>query len=174
MKAYFGINNKIYKDDKTIILVFLKKMSKRRGSTFVEGWYLKLINKAIPEVEKTFKKLCEAFEKTFIPKDIKDRACQTIYSLSIVMILFPHHSILLIIHSRCLLTWRGRGSVCFLNTTYLLTHRFSTFSVAHALPTMVVFFLFLFAPLFAAFLLTIYVALCKPGCAVSAADTSSV
>ena len=46
--------------------------------------------------------------------------------------------------------------------------------VVHALPAMVFFFLFLFMLLFAAFLLTIYVALCKPGCAVSAADTSSV
>ena len=47
-------------------------------------------------------------------------------------------------------------------------------AVAHAPPTMVFFFLFLFALLFAAFLLTVYIALCKPGCAVSAADTSSV
>ena len=46
--------------------------------------------------------------------------------------------------------------------------------VAHALPAMVFFFLFLFVPLFATFLLTVYVVLCKPGCAVSAADTSSV
>ena len=46
--------------------------------------------------------------------------------------------------------------------------------VAHALPAMVFFFLFLFTPLLAAFLLTVYVTLCKPGCAVSAADTSSV
>ena len=46
--------------------------------------------------------------------------------------------------------------------------------VAHAPPAMVFFFLFLFMPLFAAFLLTVYVTLCKPGCAVSAADTSSV
>ena len=29
---------------------------------------------------------------------------------------------------------------------------------------MVFFFLFLFVPLFAAFLLTVYIALCKPGC----------
>ena len=47
-------------------------------------------------------------------------------------------------------------------------------AVAHAPPAMVFFFLFLFAPLFAAFLLTIYVVLCKPGCAISAADMSSV
>ena len=46
--------------------------------------------------------------------------------------------------------------------------------VAHALPTMVFFFLFLFTPLFAAFLLTVYIVLCKPGCAISTADTSSV
>ena len=45
-----------------------------------------------------------------------------------VMILFPYCSILLIVHSRCLLTWRGRGSVCFLNTAYLLVHSPSTFS----------------------------------------------
>ena len=41
-------------------------------------------------------------------------------------------------------------------------------------PTMVFFFLFLFVPLFAAFSLTVYVTLCKPGCAISAADMSSV
>ena len=82
MKAYFGMNNEIYKDDKTVILVFLNKMSKGRGSTFAEGWYLKLINEAIPNSEKTFRKLCAAFEEAFIPKDIKDWACQMIYSLS--------------------------------------------------------------------------------------------
>ena len=47
-------------------------------------------------------------------------------------------------------------------------------TVAHAPPAMVFFFLFLFAPLFAASLLTVYIALCKLGCAISAADTSSV
>ena len=47
-------------------------------------------------------------------------------------------------------------------------------SVAHAPPAMVFFFLFLFAPLLTAVLLTVYVTLCKPGCAVSAADTSLV
>ena len=47
-------------------------------------------------------------------------------------------------------------------------------SVAHAPPAMVFFFLFLFTPLFATFLPTVYVALCKPGCAISAADTSLV
>ena len=47
-------------------------------------------------------------------------------------------------------------------------------TVAHALPAMVFFFLFLFMPLFAAFLLTVYIALCKPGCAISTADTSLV
>ena len=47
-------------------------------------------------------------------------------------------------------------------------------SVAHAPPAMVFFFLVLFAPLLAAALLTIYVTLCKPGCAVSAVDMSLV
>ena len=82
MKAYFSMNNEVYKDDKTTILVFLNKMSKGRGGTFAEGWYLKLANPAIPESKKTFKKLCAAFEETFILKDIKDRARQTVYSLS--------------------------------------------------------------------------------------------
>ena len=82
MKAYFGMNEEIYKDDKTIMVVFLNKMSKGRGGTFTKGWYIKLVNPAIPDSEKMFKKLCNTFEETFIPKDIKDRAHQTIYSLS--------------------------------------------------------------------------------------------
>ena len=44
-----------------------------------------------------------------------------------VTILFPYHSILLIIHSHCFLTWRG--SVRFLNTAYFLVHSLSTFSL---------------------------------------------
>ena len=44
-----------------------------------------------------------------------------------VTILFPYRSILLIIHSRCFLTWRG--GVCFLNTAYLLVCSSSTFSL---------------------------------------------
>ena len=82
MKAYFWMNDHIYKDEKNIVLVFLNKMSKERGGTFAEGWYMKLVNPAIPDLEKMFDKLCKAFEETFIPKDIKDQACQTIYSLS--------------------------------------------------------------------------------------------
>ena len=46
-----------------------------------------------------------------------------------VTILFTYCSVLLIVHSRCLLTWRGRGSIHFLNTTYLLVHSLSTFSL---------------------------------------------
>ena len=46
-----------------------------------------------------------------------------------VTILFPHHSILLIVHSCRLLTWRGRGSALFLNTAYLLVRNLSTFSL---------------------------------------------
>ena len=47
-------------------------------------------------------------------------------------------------------------------------------TVAHAPPAMVLFFLFLFLPLTFAFVLTAVAVLCKPGCAVSAADMSSV
>ena len=47
-------------------------------------------------------------------------------------------------------------------------------TVAHAPPTLVLFFLFLFLPLTFVFVLTAVTVLCKPGCAVSAADTSSV
>ena len=82
MKAYFGMNDQIYKDKKNIVLVFLNKMSKGRGGTFAEGWYIKLINTAIPKSKNTFKKLCDTFEETFILMDIKDQACQTVYSLS--------------------------------------------------------------------------------------------
>ena len=44
-----------------------------------------------------------------------------------VTILFPYRSILLIVHSRHLFTWRG--SVRFLNTAYLLVRSSSTFSL---------------------------------------------
>ena len=82
MKAYFVINEKIYTEDATTVLIFLNKLSKGRGATFMEGWYMKLANPGIPDSEKTFKKLCRAFEEALVPKDLKDRACQTVYSLS--------------------------------------------------------------------------------------------
>ena len=82
MKAYFVINNKVYTEDATTVLIFLNKLSKGRGATFAEGWYMKLANPGIPDLEKTFKKLCKAFEEAFVPKDLKDRACQTVYSLN--------------------------------------------------------------------------------------------
>ena len=43
---------------------------------------MKLANPGIPDSERTFKKLCRAFEEAFVPKDLKDRAHQTVYSLS--------------------------------------------------------------------------------------------
>ena len=46
-----------------------------------------------------------------------------------VTILFSSCSVLLIVHSCRLLTWRGRGSVLFLNTAYLLVRSLSTFSL---------------------------------------------
>ena len=46
-----------------------------------------------------------------------------------VTILFPYCSILIFIHSCCLLTWRGRGNGHFFNSTYLLLCSFSTFSL---------------------------------------------
>ena len=82
MKAYFVINDKVYTEDATTVLIFLNKLSKGRGATFAEGWYMKLANPGIPDSEKTFKKLCKAFEEAFVPKDLKDWACQTVYSLS--------------------------------------------------------------------------------------------
>ena len=72
MKAYFVINEKIYMEDTTTVLIFLNKLSKGRGATFAKGWYMKLANPGIPDSEKTFKKLCKAFEEAFIPKDLKD------------------------------------------------------------------------------------------------------
>ena len=82
MKAYFIINEKGYTEDATTVLIFLNKLSKERGATFAEGWYMKLANPVIPDSEKTFKKVCKAFEEAFVPKDLKDQACQTVYSLS--------------------------------------------------------------------------------------------
>ena len=42
-----------------------------------------------------------------------------------VTVLFPHHSILLFTHTRCLLTWRGRRH--YINTSYLFIHTLSSF-----------------------------------------------
>ena len=72
MKAYFVINDKVYTEDATTVLIFLNKLSKGRGATFAEGWYMKLANPGISDSEKTFKKLCKAFEEVFVPKDLKD------------------------------------------------------------------------------------------------------
>ena len=33
-------------------------------------------------LRKDFQKLCKAFEEAFVPKDLKDQACQTVYSLN--------------------------------------------------------------------------------------------
>ena len=82
MKAYFVINEKVYTEDATTVLIFLNKLSKGRGATFAKGWYMKLANPAIPDSEKTFKKLCKAFKEAFVLKDLKDQACQTVYSLN--------------------------------------------------------------------------------------------
>ena len=35
-----------------------------------------------PRLRKDFQKLCKAFEEAFVPKDLKDRAHQTVYSLN--------------------------------------------------------------------------------------------
>ena len=82
MKAYFVINKKVYTEDATTVLIFLNKLSKGRGATFAKGWYMKLANPGIPDSEKTFKKLCRAFEEAFVLKDLKDQARQTVYSLN--------------------------------------------------------------------------------------------
>ena len=82
MKAYFVINERVYTKDTTTVLIFLNKLSKGRGATFTEGWYMKLANPGIPNSEKTFKNLCKAFEEAFVPRDLKDQARQTVYSLN--------------------------------------------------------------------------------------------
>ena len=74
MKAYFTLNQDIYKDDQTKTVVLLNKMSKGRGAIFAEGWYLKLMDATIPENEKVLSKLCDDFEEAFIPKDLQDQA----------------------------------------------------------------------------------------------------
>ena len=38
MKAYFVINERVYTEDTTTVLIFLNKLSKGRGTTFAEGW----------------------------------------------------------------------------------------------------------------------------------------
>ena len=73
MKAYFDINRDIY-DEKAWVLITLNKIGRGRGTTLSKGWYLKLDDEEIPNSEKTFKKLCDAFALAFISKDIADQA----------------------------------------------------------------------------------------------------
>ena len=75
---------------------------------------------------------CSRLRSLEVPRSVTTRGLviepgAQLYEGGNVTILFPYHSILLIVHSRHLLTWRG--SVCFLNTTYLLVHSPSTFSL---------------------------------------------
>lgn len=50
----------------------LKKMSIGQGTTFTEGWYLKLQNDEIPLSEKTLEKLYEDFTQAFILRELVD------------------------------------------------------------------------------------------------------
>ena len=47
------------------------------------------------------------------------------YALPTVTVLFPHRSCLLFIHTRCLLTWRGRRH--YTNTSFLFIRTLSSF-----------------------------------------------
>ena len=76
------MNLEVYNDEKTRTLIMLNKISKGRGATFMEGWYLKLVDDTIPKSEKSLKKLCRDFKEAFILKDLQDQAHQTIYSLT--------------------------------------------------------------------------------------------
>ena len=46
-------------------------------------------------------------------------------SRDVVTVLFPHHSVLLFIHTHRLLTWRGRHH--YINTSFLFIHTLSSF-----------------------------------------------
>ena len=63
-------------------MVFLSKLTGGRAGTFAEGWYMKQENPDISDKEQSANKLFKDFEKTFILRDIQDRAQQDVYSLS--------------------------------------------------------------------------------------------
>ena len=85
MKCYFTMNDHIYTDKKVAAMVFLNKMNKGRGAIFAKGWYNKIANEDIPESATTFKKILEVFKEAFIPRDVKDRARQSIHTLNMEM-----------------------------------------------------------------------------------------
>ena len=77
---------------------------------------------------------CSRLQSLEVPRSVTTRGLviepgAQLYEGGNVTILFPYHSILLVVHSCHLLTWRGRGSVRFLNTAYLLVCSPSTFSL---------------------------------------------
>ena len=71
MKAYFVINEKVYTEDTTTIVIFLNKLSKGRGATFAEEWYMKLANPGIPDSEKTFKSYARPSKRPLFRRILK-------------------------------------------------------------------------------------------------------
>ena len=68
MKAYFVINERVYTEDATTVLIFLNKLSRGRGATFAEGWYMKLANPGIPNSEKPSKNYAKPSKKPLFQK----------------------------------------------------------------------------------------------------------
>ena len=95
MKAYFEMHQDYYDDERRTTTVFLNKLTTGRAGTFTEGWYAKLTNPSIPNLETTVDKLFATFKETFIPRDIQDRARQDLYSLSMKQLNrdFDKHSV---------------------------------------------------------------------------------
>ena len=103
-----------------------------------------------------------------------------LFATSTPLILPPHAAfaafLCLISFSYSAMSGRRLLSLCLrhLIAWKSILRRGAVLHTLHPPPAMVLFFLFLFLPLTFAFVLTAVAVLCKPGCAVRAADMSSV
>ncbi|KAH0831024.1 hypothetical protein J3R83DRAFT_13522 [Lanmaoa asiatica] len=66
MCTYLKMKMNIYSDEAKA-LVLLNKISKERGRDFSEGWYMKILDSAIPVKDKDYQVIIEDFIKTFYP-----------------------------------------------------------------------------------------------------------
>ena len=81
MEAYFTLHENKYPDSARTV-VFLNRMSKRRGKAFAKAWLTKLEDECITNADKIWTKIKKAFKATFTPYDTAVQARVTLTSLN--------------------------------------------------------------------------------------------
>ncbi len=74
MEGYFALHDRFGTDEAAKKYTLLNRMSKGRGKAFSEGWHIKLTDEMVPDSQKTYAKIKEAFMITFSPYNTKETA----------------------------------------------------------------------------------------------------